>query len=119
MWIYVAGGAVGLALLLWYALGAAWAASIAKHRPELRDTVQQVRYGWKCPRCGRAYAPVCKVGKCGGPLVWVQGATRIKCARCHRYFVAHPMLFRQVPRPRRVWCRQCRSLVLVSNWKLS
>ena len=118
MWTYLVFGAAGLALIVWYLLATTWAASVAKHQPDLRESVQQTRYGWKCPRCGRTYAPLCKVGNCRGPLVWVQGETRIKCARCHRYFVSHPMLFRQTPRPRRVWCARCRSLVLVREWKI-
>ncbi len=118
MLTYVVSGAVGLALVLWYAAAMTWAASVSKHRPELRDTVQRTRYGWKCPRCGRTHAPSCRVKGCGGPLVWVQHETRIKCARCHRYLIAHPMLFRQTPRPRRVWCAQCKSLVLIRDWKI-
>jgi DNA-directed RNA polymerase subunit RPC12/RpoP len=116
VWIYGLGGAVGLALL-WYALAMAWASSVSKHQPQLHESVQR-RYGWRCARCGRVSAPSCRVGNCGGPLVWVQRETRIKCARCHRYFIAHPMLFRQRPRARRMWCRQCKSVVLVKDWKI-
>jgi len=119
VWIYLLSGAVGLALILWYAVAMAWAASVSKHRPDLRGSVKQTRYGWRCPRCGRVHAPACTVGNCGGPLVWTQQQTRIKCSRCHRYFIPHPMLFRQTPRPRRMWCGQCKSVVLVKDWKLS
>lgn len=105
-------------LVVWYLVGKAWAASVAKHRPVLHESAQQVRYGWRCPKCGHTEAPSCRVNNCGGPLVWVQRQTRIKCARCHRYLIAHPMLFRQTPRPRRVRCRQCRRWGLVRDWKL-
>jgi len=115
---YLVGGAVGLALLVWYGVATLWAASISTHRPELHESVQGARYGWRCPRCGRVYAPACKVNRCGGPLVWVQRETRIKCARCHRYFIAHPMLFRQAPRPRPMLCRQCRWAGMVRDWKI-
>jgi len=115
---YYVGGALGALLLLWYTVAMAWASSVARHQPELRESAQQVRYGWRCPRCGRTYSPSCKVDKCGGPLVWVQRGTRIKCARCHRCFIAHPMLFRQTPRARRMWCRQCNWVGVVKDWKI-
>ena len=115
---YLIGGGVGLALLLWYGAAMVWAASVSTHQPELHESVQGARYGWKCPRCGRTQAPACKVKRCGGPLVWVQRGSRIKCARCHRQLVAHPMLFRRTPRPRRMWCSRCRRLVVVRDWKI-
>lgn len=115
---YYVGGALGAALLLWYAAATAWASSVARHQPELRESARQVRYGWRCPRCGRTHTPSCKADKCGGPLVWVQRGTRIKCARCHRYFIAHPMLFRQAPRPRPMWCRQCMWVGVVRSWRI-
>lgn len=111
--------AVGLLLLLWYLVAIAWASSVAKHRPELHEGVQRSRYGWRCRQCGNMTAPACGVNKCGGPLVWVQRETRIKCARCHRYMIAHPMLFRQTPRPRRERCRQCGWAGLIKEWKIS
>jgi len=137
--VYLLAG-IGLVVLLWYLVAMAWAASVAKHEPELRDQMVQVRFGWRCPRCGRLEAPSCrvrvgaaaegrapepgrapvgKVSKCGGPLVWVQRATRIKCARCHRYFIAQPMLFRQTPRPGRRRCHQCGWSGVVKDWKVS
>ena len=119
VWFHVLAGAAGVLLILWYALAMAWSSSVAKHRPELHGTVQRTRYGWKCPRCGRVHVPACKVNKCGGPLVWVQRETRIKCTRCYRHFVAHPMLFRQLPRPRPMWCRQCNWIGVVRDWKVS
>jgi hypothetical protein len=117
--IYVIGGVVGAVLLGWYAVATAWASSVAKHQPDLGGSAPQVRYGWCCARCSRVHVPVCKASKCGGPLVWVQRGTRIKCARCHRYFIAHPMLFRQTPRPRRMWCRYCKTTGVVRDWKVS
>ncbi len=119
MSLYVLGGAVAVVLAGWYAVAMAWASSVAKHQPDLSDAVHQIRYGWKCKRCGRVHAPACSVGKCGGPLVWVQKGTRIKCARCHTYLVAHPMLFRQTPRPRRILCRYCKWIGVVKDWKVS
>ncbi len=116
--VYVLAG-VALAGLLWYGLATAWASSVAKQSMELREQVVQVRYGWRCPRCGHVEAPSCKVNNCGGPLVWVQRGTRIKCARCHRYFIPHPMLFRQTPRPRRMRCPQCGWRGVVTDWKVS
>jgi len=118
VWVYLLAG-IGLVVLLWYLAAMAWAASVAKHQPELRDQLVQVRFGWRCPRCGRLEAPSCKVGKCGGPLVWVQRGTRIKCSRCHRYFIPHPMLFRQTPRPGRRRCRQCGWSGVVKDWTVS
>lgn len=117
MFYYVAGGIAAL-VAIWYAVAMVWASSVAKHRPELHATGQQTRYGWRCPRCGRIHAPTCKVGNCGGALVWVQRDTRIKCARCHRYFIPHPMLFRQTPVARYLWCNGCHHFVKVSHWKL-
>jgi hypothetical protein len=114
---YVIGGAAA-AVAGWYAVATAWASSVAKHQPDLRD-MAQTRYGWRCTKCGYAHTPTCKAGDCGGPLVWVQQGTRIKCARCHRYFVAHPMLFRQTPRPRRMFCSKCKSVVMVKEFKVS
>lgn len=111
-------GVVALVLLAWYGVASAWASSVARHQPELHETVQGRRYGWRCPKCGHVEAPVCRVGNCGGPLVWVQRQTRIKCARCHRYFIPHPMLFRQTPRPRYARCRQCGWIGIVRDWKL-
>jgi len=111
--------AAGLLLVSWYLIATLWAASVAKHRPELHEAVQRSRYGWRCSQCGHMEAPACKVNNCGGPLVWVQKETRIKCSRCHRYFIPHPMLFRQTPRPRRVRCRQCGRKGLVREWKIS
>jgi DNA-directed RNA polymerase subunit RPC12/RpoP len=111
---------VGVVLLLWYLVAMAWAASVAKHKPELHEGVQRWRYGWRCPKCGNMIAPACnKVNDCGGPLVWVQHETRIKCARCHRYFIAHPMMFRETPRPRRERCRTCGWSGLIKDWKIS
>ena len=119
MWIYVVGGTLAGTLVLWYALGAVWAASVAKHEPTLRASAGQARYGWRCPRCGRTEAPQCRVDDCGGALVWVQHNTRIKCSRCHRYFIPHPMLFRQTPRPRRVRCRGCGWIGVMRQWRLT
>lgn len=116
--VYALAG-IALLLLLWYLVGLAWASSISTHKLELREQVVQTRYGWRCPRCGRVEAPSCRVNKCGGPLVWVQRGTRIKCARCHRYLVAHPMLFRQTPRPARRRCRQCGWSGVVKDWQVS
>lgn len=109
---------VGIVLLIWYALGMAWASSVSLHRPELHESVQQTRFGWRCPKCGHTEAPACRVRNCGGPLVWVQRGTRIKCARCHRYFIPHPMLFRQTPRPRRVRCPQCSWKGVIADWRV-
>jgi len=109
----------GVLALLWYLAAAAWASSVARHRPELHEGVQRTRYGWRCPKCGDISAPACKVNNCGGPLVWSQRDTRIKCTRCHRYFIAHPMLFRQIPRPRRTRCRHCGWIGVVREWKVS
>ena len=116
---YVVGGSIVLLLLVWYLVATAWASSVAVQRQELHGTAQRTRFGWRCPRCGHTEAPACKAANCGGPLVWVQQGTRIKCARCHRYFIAHPMLFRQTPRPRRVRCRQCGWIGLIKDWKVS
>lgn len=110
---------VGLVLVAWYAVAQAWAASLAKHEPELHESALRTRLGWSCPRCGHTYAPACKAEKCGGALVWVHRGTRINCARCHRHFIAHPMLFRQTPRPRWVRCPQCRWSGVVKSWKVS
>ncbi len=93
---YVLGGVVAAAGL-WYAVASVWASSVAKHNPDLREGAGEIRYGWRCPRCGRVEAPMCKINKCGGPLVWVQRGARIKCARCHRNYVFSPMFFRQTP----------------------
>ena len=112
----LAGAAV--AVVGWYAVARMWAASVAKHRPELHEGVQRYRYGWRCPQCGNMEAPACKVNNCGGPLVWVQRNARIKCSRCHRYFIPHPMLFRQTPRPRRVRCRKCGWRGVVKDWRI-
>ncbi len=116
--VYVLAGAA-LVGALWYLVAMAWASSVSKQSLELREQVIQTRYGWRCPRCGHTEAPSCRVNNCGGPLVWVQRGTRIKCARCHRYFVAHPMLFRQTPRPRRQRCPQCGWVGVVTDWKVS
>ncbi len=105
MWYVVAVAAGGLAI--WYGLATSWASSVSKHNPDLREGAGQARYGWRCPKCGRVEAPSCTVNRCGGPLVWVAKGTKIKCSRCHRILVAHPMLFRETPRPRTVRCRQC------------
>jgi len=117
--VYVIGGIVGAAVVLWGLVSLAWASSAARHTPELRESIRQIRYGWKCPKCGRVHAPNCKVNKCGGPLVWVQRGASIKCARCHRRFIPHPFLFRLTPRPRRMWCNACKSIRLITDWKLS
>jgi DNA-directed RNA polymerase subunit RPC12/RpoP len=109
----------GFLLLGWYLVAQAWAASVAKHRPELHEAIQRSRYGWRCPNCGQVEAPACQVNNCGGPLVWVQGETRIKCSRCHRYLIPHPMLFRQTPRPRRRRCPRCGWRGKVREWKVS
>jgi transcription elongation factor Elf1 len=118
MWTAL-GVLIGVLLLLWYLVAAAWASSVARHNPELHEGVQRSRYGWRCPQCGTMTAPSCTVNKCGGPLVWVQRETRIKCSRCHRYLIAHPMLFQQVPRPGRARCRQCGWSGLIKEWKIS
>lgn len=107
-----------VAILLWYLAGQAWASSVARHEPDLREQALQTRYGWRCPRCGRTQAPFCRVNRCGGPLVWVQQGTRIKCARCHRYLIPHPMLFRQTPRPRRKHCPQCGWQGVIRDWTI-
>jgi transcription elongation factor Elf1 len=114
---YLAGGVTG-AVALWYAVASAWAASVRTHNPDLREGAGQIRYGWRCPRCGRLEAPSCQVRKCGGPLVWVSRNTRIRCSRCHRGFVAHPMLFREAPRRRKMHCRQCGWSGRISHWRL-
>jgi DNA-directed RNA polymerase subunit RPC12/RpoP len=114
--MYVVGGIIGGAALLWTLAALAWSSSVARHDPELRASTRQVRYGWRCPKCGQNHTPTCKVGKCRGPLVWVQRETTIKCARCHRRFIPHPFLFRMTPRPRRMFCTSCRSLSLITNW---
>ncbi|GEM_PF-3512786 len=115
-WAVLAGA--GLALLAWYGIGAAWASSVARHQPELRDSVQGGRYGWRCPRCGSVQAPACRVRGCGGPLVWVQRGTRVMCTRCHRNLVAHPMLFRQAPTAWPARCRRCGWMGVVREWKV-
>lgn len=116
--MYVVFGLVIFAAVVWILLALSWAASVARHKPDLHNSGTQVRYGWKCPRCGKTHAPTCKAGNCGGPLVWVQRESSIKCARCHRRFIAHPLLFRRTPRTRIRWCDGCRSLSVISNWKL-
>ncbi len=105
-------------LALWYLIGQAWASSVAQHNPELREGAGQERYGWRCTRCGAIQAPVCPVKKCGGPLVWVQHNTRIKCARCHFVLIPHPMLFRSLPKPRKVHCRQCGWRGKISDFRI-
>lgn len=116
--MYIVLGIALAVVTLWVLLALAWASSVARHTPELRDSVRQIRYGWNCPKCGRTHAPSCRINNCGGPLVWVQRGTSIKCARCHRRFIPHPLLFRLTPRPRRMWCGSCKSVSLVTNWKL-
>ena len=116
MW-YVLGLAAG-SVVVWYGIAMAWASSVAQHSPDLREGVGQVRYGWRCPRCGRVEAPACTVNKCGGPLVWVAKGTKIKCSRCYRNLVAHPMLFREAPRPRSLRCSQCGWSGKITNFKL-
>jgi DNA-directed RNA polymerase subunit RPC12/RpoP len=116
---YVVGGVIAGVLLLWYGVAKAWSSSVALHQPELHEGSQRLRFGWCCPRCAHTTAPACKVVQCGGPLVWVQQGTRIKCVRCHRYFIAHPMLFRQTPRPRHVRCRRCGWIGVIKDWKVS
>jgi DNA-directed RNA polymerase subunit RPC12/RpoP len=116
--VYVVLGLVLVAAVLWIVLGVAWASSVASHMPELRDGAQQVRYGWRCPRCGKTHTPNCKASNCGGPLVWVQRETTIKCARCHRRFIPHPLLFRRTPRSRHMWCSGCRKLSFIREWKI-
>jgi hypothetical protein len=116
--VYIVFVLVILAAVAWIGLALSWAASVARHRPDLHDSGQQQRYGWKCPRCGKTHAPTCRVKGCGGPLVWVQRDTAIKCARCHRRFVAHPFLFRMTPRPRQMWCDGCRGLSKITDWKI-
>lgn len=117
--IYYALAALGVVILVWYLVGQAWASSIAQHEPDLREQAVQTRYGWRCPRCGRTEAPSCTIHRCGGPLVWVQRGSRIKCARCHRRFIPHPMFFRQTPLPRRKRCAQCGWTGVVKDWTLS
>ena len=117
--VYVIGGIVGAAAVVWALVALAWASSVSRHTPELRESIRQIRYGWKCPKCGRIHAPICKVNKCGGPLVWVQRGASIKCSRCHRRFIPHPFLFKLTPRPRRMWCSSCKSIGLITDWKLS
>jgi hypothetical protein len=117
--IYYVLAALGVVTLAWYLLGQAWASSIARHQPDLREQAVQTRYGWRCPRCGRTEAPSCTINRCGGPLVWVQRGSRIKCARCHRYFIPHPMLFRQKPLPRRKRCAQCGWTGVVKDWTVT
>jgi transcription elongation factor Elf1 len=113
------GVGAAVLLVLWFLVAGVWASSVAQHKPELHEGVQRSRYGWRCPQCGHMAAPSCKVNKCGGPLVWVQRETRIKCARCHRYLIAHPMLFQQIPRPGRARCRQCGWSGRIKEWKIS
>jgi uncharacterized CHY-type Zn-finger protein len=116
--VYIVFAMVLVAAVLWIVLALGWASSVARHSPELRDSVQQIRYGWRCPRCGKTYTPGCKINKCGGPLVWVQRATTIKCARCHRRFIPHPFLFKLTPRARRMWCGGCRKISVIRDWKI-
>ena len=103
------------AAALWIVVGLSWAASVARHTPELRESTQQVRYGWRCPKCGKTHSPTCKADRCGGPLVWVQKGASIKCARCHRRFIAHPLLFRRTPRSRPMWCSGCKKFVFINT----
>jgi len=117
--VYILGGVAAVLLVGWVLLALAWTSSVSQHTPELRETAQQVRYGWKCPKCGRAHAPTCKINKCGGPLVWVQRGKTIKCARCHRRLVPHPFLFSLVPKPRLMWCGSCRRVSLIREWKVA
>lgn len=114
---YLIAGLI-IALSIWVAAAVFWASSVAKHNPELRESAGSVRYGWRCPRCSRMEAPSCKVNKCGGALVWVQRGTRIKCSRCHRNYVASPLLFRQVPGPKRMTCRQCGWSGTITDWRV-
>ncbi len=116
--MYLIYALVIVAAALWILLALGWASSVARHSPELRDSGQQVRYGWHCRRCGKTHAPVCRMSRCGGPLVWVQGETTIKCARCHRRFIAHPMLFRLTPITRPAWCSGCNRITIVGEWKI-
>jgi hypothetical protein len=116
--MYVFAGMLAGLVLLWALAGLAWSSSVARHSPELRESTLQVRYGWKCPKCGRTHTPTCKSGNCGGPLVWVQRHSTIKCGRCHRRFIPHPFLFRTVPRPRRMFCSSCRSLNVITHWQV-
>jgi hypothetical protein len=117
--VHILGGVIVAAAVVWVLLALGWASSVSRHTPELRDSVIQVRYGWKCPKCGRSHAPSCRVNKCGGPLVWVQRGTSIKCARCHRRFVAHPLLFSQTPKPWLKWCNGCKRISLIREWKVA
>ena len=114
---YLIGGAVGV-VAFWCVVAAAWASSVRTHNPDLREGAGQILYGWRCPQCGRMEAPSCTVNKCGGPLVWVARNTKIHCSRCHKGFVAHPMLFRETPRPRKMHCRQCGWAGVVADWRL-
>jgi hypothetical protein len=116
--MYLVGGIVAAAVVLWLLVALGWASSISRHAPELRESTHQVRYGWKCPKCGRIHAPTCKASRCGGALVWVQRGATIKCARCHRRFIPHPFLFRLTPCRRPMWCGACKSVSMIADWKL-
>jgi len=116
--MYILLAVVVVMAAVWLLLALGWASSVARHTPELRDSAQQIRYGWRCPRCGKTHTPNCKVNNCGGPLVWVQRGTSIKCARCHRRFIAHPLLFRLTPCARPMWCNGCKKVSLIRDWKI-
>lgn len=116
--MYYVLGFVFTGVVLWVVVAMAWASSISQHNPDLREGAGQIRYGWRCPKCGRMEAPSCEVNKCGGPLVWVQRNTKIKCSRCHRNFIAHPLLFRETPRPRTMHCRQCNWSGKIADFRL-
>ena len=110
--------ALVIILLIWVVAAMFWASSIARHNPELREGAGQKRYGWRCPRCRNVDAPACRENNCGGALVWVQRDTRVKCARCHRNFIANPFLFRQNPGAKYMRCRKCGWTGKVTNWNL-
>ena len=114
---HLIGGVAGAAAL-WYLVASVWASSVRTHNPDLREGAGQIRYGWRCPRCGRMEAPSCRVKKCGGPLVWITRKTKIRCSRCAIGFVAHPLLFRETPRPRKLHCSQCGNTWRNTNWRL-
>jgi len=105
-----------LFLLLWYLISHFWADSVSHHQQILHDSVNQRRYGWRCPRCGKIAAPLCGREGCRGPLVWAGEQRRIICNRCGRHFIAHPWLFRETPIAWPGHCRECRWTGIVRHW---
>jgi len=107
-----------LLLLLWYLISHFWADSIRHQRPVLYDSVSQRRYGWRCPRCGSVFPPLCGHGGCRGPLMWTGAQGRILCGRCGRHFVCHPWLFHEAPLPWPRYCRRCAWFGMIRHWQV-